>query len=129
MIFGSSAEVAGEICRPAGAAPNPPQVTIKKVGVDVELTWLAVTKDVNNTDTVVTRYQVYRSLKPYFRPGDDSSLLPLAQVSELKYTDWGTIDALDGQFYVVRAVNAVGPSTDSNRTGKFSYGLTKGTAQ
>ena len=129
VIFGSSSEVAGELCRPAGAAPNPPQVTIKKVGVDVELTWLAVTKDVNNTDTVVTRYQVYRSLKPYFRPGDDSSLLPLAQVSELKYTDWGTIDALDGQFYVVRAVNAVGPSTDSNRTGKFSYGLTKGTAQ
>jgi hypothetical protein len=126
VLYGSSSEVAGQLCGPAGAAPQPPVVTVLKLGVDVKLAWAPVTKDVGNADTVVTKYQVYRSLKPYFRPGDDTSLLPLANVTATEFTDWGMINALDGHYYVVRAVNAVGPSADSNRVGKFAYGLVKG---
>jgi hypothetical protein len=129
VIFGSSGEVAGEICGPAGARPQAPAVRIAKEGANVVLRWDPVTKDVNEADTVVTKYQVYRSLKPYFRPGDESSWLPLAQISETEFSDYGMIEDLNGLYYIVRAVNGVGPSADSNRTGKFTYTVIKGSTR
>ena len=125
-IFSNGSVVAGEICRPAGAAPKPPVVSVAKDGNNVKLTWPQVTQDVDNHATTVLRYQAYRSLKPYFRPGDDSSALPDQQVTGLEYIRAGAIPLPDGEYFIVRAANAVGPSADSRRTGKFTYPLAAG---
>ena len=110
--------------------PKPPVPTIAKSldnGNDVRFTWPKVTLDTNNATTTVLRYQVYRSGLPYFEPGDGSSPLPLKQTTALTYDDLGVMLDPTAYYYVWRAVNAVGPSADSKRTGKFTFTLTPGT--
>ena len=129
-IFANATQVAGEICQPAGVRPKPPVPTIAKSldnGNDVRFTWPKVTLDTNNATTTVLRYQVYRSGLPYFEPGDGSSPLPLKQTTALTYDDLGVMLDPTAYYYVWRAVNAVGPSADSKRTGKFTFTLTPGT--
>jgi large repetitive protein len=126
VIFGSSTQVVGEICRPTGARPQPPVPTIGVNESSVHFEWPPVTKDVNNNDTTVYKYQVYRSLAPYFQPGDQSSPLPQNQPTGLEYDDVGVMLNTTAYYYVWRAANAVGPSADSQRTGKFTFTLTPG---
>ena len=57
----------------------------------MHFTWPKVTLDTNTVTTTVLRYQVYRSLLPYFEPGDQSSLLPLNQPTGLTYDDLGVV--------------------------------------
>ena len=64
---------------------------------------------------------------PYFEPGDQSSPLPLNQPTGLVYDDLGVVPSTTAYYYyVLRVVNAVGPSADSKRTGKFTFTLTPG---
>ena len=99
---------------------------IAATGIDVRLTWPKVTYNVNNRATTATKYQVYRSLQPYFTPGDASSPTPVAEVTATEYMDWGVINDPTAYYDVVRAVNVAGPSADSNRVGKFSFTLVPG---
>ena len=128
-IFANATVVAGEICGPTGARPQPPVPAIGTSGVNnvnVHFTWPKVTLDTTPAATTVLRYQVYRSLLPYFEPGDQSSPLPLNQPTGLTYDDLGVVPSTTAYYYVLRAVNAVGPSADSKRTGKFTFTLTPG---
>ena len=128
-IFSHGTVTAGEICRPAGYPPQPPVPTIAKSednGDDVRFTWPNVTLDTSPATTTVLRYQVYRSELPYFEPGDGSSPLPKDQPTALTYDDVGVMSSPTAYYYLWRAVNAVGPSADSKRTGKFTFTLTPG---
>ena len=130
-IFSNGTVTAGEICRPAGYPPQPPGPTIAKSADnenDLRFTWPKVTLDTNNATTTVLRYQVYRGGLPYFEPGDGTSLLPLDQPTVLTYDDVGVVPSTTAYYYVWRAVNAVGPSVDSKRAGKFTFTLTPGSA-
>ena len=130
-IFSNGAMMAGEICRPGPTAtvalPQPPVPTIGVSGSNVHFTWPKVILDVTPNPTTVYRYQVYRSLLPYFQPGDQSSPLPQNQPTDLTYDDAGVMSSTTAYYYVLRAVNGVGPSADSKRTGKFTFTVTPGT--
>ena len=76
----------------------------------MHFTWPKVILDVTPNPTTVYRYQVYRSLLPYFQPGDQSSPLPQNQPTDLTYDDAGVMSSTTAYYYVLRAVNGVGPS-------------------
>ncbi len=105
--------------------PQAPVVTISRSGSNAVLNWAAVTLDTGGGATVVTSYQVFRSTSPYFAP-DVNTLW--ATVLTPGFTDTGVVGnvGLVNYYYVVRAMNAGGPSVNSNRVGVFNFGLTPG---
>jgi hypothetical protein len=107
--------------------PASPILSIAKSGNDASLSWTQVTTDIIGAPMTVSSYRLWRSLKPYFAPGDTSSPSPLYSGTNRAYTDAGVLANLNNYFYVV---NAVGPnselSPDSNRMGEFTFSLVKG---
>ena len=51
----------------------------------------------------------------------------MGQPTDSPYNDAGVMSSITSYYYVLRAANAVGPSADSKRTGKFTFTLTPGT--
>jgi hypothetical protein len=99
--------------------PAAPVVSISTSGTNVTLSWGAVSGS--------SKYQVFRSNTPYFQPGDWSSTLR-AEPTTTSYQDAGALSTVNAYFYVVKAVNASpAASANSNRVGKFTYQLVKGT--
>ncbi len=85
--------------------------------------WDAVTLDVNNNPVTISKYQVWPGATPYFDP-----VLPApAETTGLEYRDSGVLGVVDAHYYVVRAVSTAAlSSANSNRTGEFTFSLTKG---
>ncbi len=109
-------------------APTPVAVAdlaAGRSGTDVMLTW-------SHTDVVVDHYEVWRSMDPYFMPGDAGSekrqtILPPALGTGANTTDIGALGQVGvNYFYRVEAVNATGESAVSNRVGAFNFMLTPG---
>lgn len=106
------------------AAPKAPVVAVAAGGADANLSWSAVTMDVNGKAAVVDRYDVWRSnTTPYFAPNTASDV-PHANVLGTTFADVGALTGEGAYYYAVTAVNS-SPSTLSNRTGKFSFGSVK----
>lgn len=95
-----------------------PDVSVTRDGVNVVLTWTA--------DPANAQYQVWVSTDPYFDPDDSGGVAPVVMAGT-SYTDTGAAASLENHFYVVRGLNAcAAASTNSNRTGEFTFGLTPG---
>jgi sugar lactone lactonase YvrE len=70
-------------------------------------------------------YTWYSSTDPYFTPGGTPA--PDPNDTDLTFTHTGAAGNLSpNYYYVVHAVGSGGESSDSNRTGKFSFTLTPG---
>ena len=112
------------------AVPDEPGVSIARSEEDqqdVLLTWLPVQKDKNGEFTWVINYQVFQSDQPYFDPDPTPVTGNLVkEPTDPDYLHKGVMNSLTNYFYVVRAVNMVGPSANSNRVGKFTYPLVPG---
>lgn len=94
-----------------------PALTITRSGTSALLEW-------GNT---APRFQVFQSDRPYFMPGDWSSLAPIADNAAIFYLDNNALNVVDARYYVVKAVDATpAASENSNRVGKFTYPLVKG---
>lgn len=98
--------------------PDAVTISASRSGTDLVLSW-------NHSDSYVNKYEVWRSLNPYFNPGDAGST-KLADVvpsgGSGTYTDVGVIGNSTNYYYVVRAVNIFGlQSPRSNRVGKYDY--------
>lgn len=107
--------------------PAPPVVTITGPVDDALLAWEEVTTNPNGNPTVVTDYQVFRDEQPYFTPDPTPVTGNLVDESlALEYLHQGVMTSLANYFYIVRACNLAGPSTDSGRVGKFSFPLVQG---
>ncbi len=84
----------------------------------------------------VQRYEVWRSARPAFLPGDpdarriDANVAPMPG-GEVAFADANSHlgDPMVNDVYVVVAVVAGQPSAPSNRVGEFDFGLTAGRAQ
>jgi hypothetical protein len=100
--------------------PAPTWLPMITNGADLVLSW-------NRVDTAAN-YQLFRSSVPYFTPGDWSSgLLPLPAPTATSYTDTGALTLVNSYFYVVKTVdNTPSASANSNRVGKFTFGLVRG---
>jgi hypothetical protein len=99
--------------------PAAPAVTIAKSGTNASLSWEAVSG--------TSKYQVFRSARPYFIPGDYSSPLPVSEPTSPGYTDSNALSSGSSHFYLAKAVNsAPAAGASSNRVGAFTYALAKG---
>ncbi len=97
--------------------PDAPAITITRSGTSAKLEW----------PNTAPRYQVFQSSRPYFIPGDWSSLAPVADDAAIFYLDTDALNLVDARFYVVKAVDATpAASANSKRAGKFTYPLTSG---
>ena len=82
-----------------------------------------MTQDINNNPTTISKYQLYGSQSPYFTP---SGTL-LGEPTATEFTHGGGPTDTTNWYYVVRAVNVIGPSDDSaRRTGRFGFTLAPG---
>ena len=107
--------------------PDKPVVSIAKSGLDVLLTWEAVTKNTEGNLTVVKNYQVFRGEQPYFAPDPTPGTGNLVEEpTDLDYLHVGAISSLTYYYYIVRAANIAGPSGNSKRVGKFTFELVPG---
>lgn len=106
--------------------PQAPTVVIDAMGDNVSLTWPAITQDIDTKPIEISHYNVWRSVSPYFVPGDASS--PTAfETQETNYMDNGILINPNGYYYIVTAVAVAGPESDaSNQTGAFTFSLTPG---
>ncbi len=94
---------------------------------DVALAWDAVTQDVNNNPTTITKYQVYGSHDPFFEPGVSDLLGEPTPPWATTYTHTGGSTGTTNWYYLVRAVNIAGESANSpRRTGRFGFTLAPG---
>jgi hypothetical protein len=111
------------------AKPKPPAVTAIALSGsnDVDLTWDAVTQDVNNNPTTITKYQVYGSHDPFFEPGVSDLLGEPTPPTATTFTHVGGSTGTTNWYYLVRAVNVAGESANSpRRTGRFGFALVPG---
>ncbi|MCA9950619.1 MAG: peptidoglycan DD-metalloendopeptidase family protein [Anaerolineales bacterium] len=93
--------------------------TIAKSGDDVQLSWSPIVS--------ATSYEVWRSTKPYFTPGDNDSEM-IAEISTTTHTDPNHIGDVDtNYFYQVIATNGGCPIAVSQQMGEFDFGITAGT--
>jgi len=108
---------------PPAVADLAPQITAS----GVQLGW----SDVGNS---VTYYEVWRSSKPYFNPGDPGATqleanVPANPGGGVSYTDDGAHqgNAAINDYYLTLSVRADGQkSAASNRAGVFDFALTPG---
>jgi hypothetical protein len=109
-------------------APAAPVVTIAIATPNIVLSWPPVTNDGQGHAVTVVRYEVWRSDKPYFVPGDISSPTPVSQPLTPGYVDTGAAtDITTNYAYIVRAVNQYGKvSVPSNRRMEFGFALIPG---
>jgi hypothetical protein len=106
--------------------PVAPGVTIAPSGTNVSLSWLPVSLDVQGNPVSVSKYQVFRSSRPYFKPGDWSSVLPQEEPTVSPYLD-GVLSQVNAYYYVVKAVSvAPEASASSDAVGKFTFQLVPG---
>ena len=116
-----------KVAGPAPSAPNAPAVSIVKLGSDVQLSWPAVQTDTNDNFIVVTTYQVFRSSVPYFTPDPTPGTGNLEyEGPNLTYLHDEAAGSVGMYFYIVRAVNSIGPSANSRRVGVFTFQLVPG---
>ena len=110
----------------AMAKPKAPDITsIAVVGNGAKLVWSPVTQDINDNPTTITKYQVYGSQDPLFTPGGT----PLGGPTTTEFTHGGGPTGTTNWYYLVRAVNVIGPSDNSaRRTGRFGFALVPGSA-
>jgi hypothetical protein len=95
-----------------------PVVAIARSGADAALTWESLIPN--------TQYQIWVSTNPYFDPDNPGGVTPVITASTT-YTDTGAAASLVNHCYVVRGLNAcAAASTNSGRTGEFTFGLTAG---
>lgn len=117
--------------------PKPPLLLAGLSGLDVGLRWNPVYYDVGNGTELPVRHEVWRSGLPYFKAGDEGSVLLTDQAMPATFGgDGGRVTYMDVEaagkpdepyYYFVRAVNAAGGhSSASNRQGKFEFALTPG---
>ena len=112
--------------------PQTPQTRIRKSGADVEITWGHVDQDTDGRQVDIDRYEVFRSVSPYFDPialGLDpvASIVPPQGASggdPIVFTDAGVANQVGAYYYTVRAVGVDGQASDVAReSGKFTYQL------
>lgn len=101
-------------------APDAVTLSISKSGNAALLSW-------QNTDSFVDHYEVWRSIDPYFEPGDAGSTkvdVP-ASLGTMSYSYVGGVgDVNTNYYYVVRAFNDFGLLAPiSNRVGEFDREL------
>lgn len=102
---------------PAPAAPTPVAASLNSP--DTRLNWTHLPANAGG-------YQIWWSADPYFTPGTGSNH---ASVPAPTATFSRTETPGANYYYVVLGVNSVNaPSGNSNRTGKFIFGLTPGSA-
>jgi uncharacterized protein (DUF362 family) len=95
------------------AAPSNLSVRLTGTGA-VYLQWAVVPG--------ASKYRIYRSTDPYFRPDPWTGANLLAETTFLSYTDpAGAGDPSTNCYYVVRAYRACWESGDSVRVGAFDY--------
>jgi hypothetical protein len=105
--------------------PNAPVVAAAAAGLDLALTWPAVTQDTGGKSAVVDHYDVWRSTaNPYHAPNPTSDT-PHARVLGAGFTELNARSTPGGAYYTVTAVSAA-PSALSNRVGVFGFALTGG---
>ena len=106
------------------AVPQAPVVSsITQGSGNVTLGWGAVSLDMNGNTTTITKYQVYGSQDPYFT----SSGALLGEPTATTFPHTGGATGTTNWYYLVRAVDSVGPSTYSvRRTGRFGFTLVPG---
>ena len=117
--------------------PKAPVVQISRPAEtnNVKLSWAPVTQDTEDDPEVVTSYEIYRGLSPYFIPGPTTRLpTPVtaptfgAASGQITYTDIGYIgNPAANYFYKVIAVNgAARQSAASNHIAEFDFALVPG---
>lgn len=96
-----------------------PVIEIEAGGNDIVLTWLPAAGS--------TGYDAFRSVLPYFMPGDQGATL-LPDPTTSPYTDGSVLTQAGPYFYVVRSIGATAGqfSSVSNRVGKFTFELVRG---
>jgi hypothetical protein len=102
---------------PAPVAPAPVAASLNSP--NTRLNWTHMPADAGG-------YQVWWSSDPYFAPGTGpNNALVSAPTATFSQAETPGVN----YYYVVRGVNSVNaPSGNSNRTGKFVFGLTPGSA-
>jgi hypothetical protein len=113
--------------------PVAPAVSIERSGETLVLSWPPVTLDIADHATLVHSYRIWRGLQPYFDPAQpDCGCSLIAETAALAHTDAGSDgvdvvgDVAHNYTYIVKAVNAAGESTASNRASEFDFALTPG---
>lgn len=96
-----------------------PVVVIAASGADASLTWDPVAG--------AASYQVFRSSRPYFTPGDWSSPATFSEPTDPWATDTGALTPVNAYFYIVKAIDSDPEAgASSNRVGKFTFELVAG---
>ncbi len=127
-VLGNDVMVTAEMAFIGPNAPAAPEAAMSSSGADVTLSWAAVTTDAGGNFTLVTVYQVFVSPEPYFTPDPTPGTGNLlAETSDLTYVHVGAVGSAGSHFYIVRAVNCVDHSANSNRVGAFAFQLAPGT--
>ena len=105
--------------------PVAPVVTARRNGSSIVLTWAHASANAS--------YQVWQGFSPYFAPSSGSIVGDGATGNCVNNGVTVTCTAASAignssinHFYVVRAFNSGGTSADSNRVGKFDFGLVPG---
>lgn len=107
--------------------PKAPVISISRSQPGISLAWQPVNLDEGNAPTVVARYEVWRSSRPYFRPGDASVPLLLGEPPAGPFPDTEEPAPGGAHYYVLKSVGENGLLSGlSNRTGVFSFTLTRG---
>ncbi len=104
---------------------SPPGAPVVSISVDIAnaanavLNWPPVGSAV--------AYQVFRSARPYFIPGNGSVALPRPNQGATSQLDAGALTPVGAYFYVVKAVSsAPAAGASSNQVGEFTFELVKG---
>jgi uncharacterized protein (DUF362 family) len=95
--------------------PAPGNLSARLTGTSgVHLQWTGVSG--------ATKYRVYRSADPYFKPDPWGGANLLGETTFVSYTDSsGAGDPATNYYYLVRACRALWESGDSDRVGAFDY--------
>lgn len=102
-----------KLARMSAATPlAAPAVQISRVSANVQLSWIAVPG--------ATGYSVWFDTLPYFTPTGNGA------TATSPWTHGGVLNQPGSYFYVVRSTAGTEVSSNSNRTGEFTFSLVKG---